>query len=64
MTRQEMIDTDGTPLNSDDTKIFHQVVAKVLWAATRLRPDVLTTLSCLTCQVKAPDQDDLKKLSE
>jgi hypothetical protein len=55
-------DEDGTLLNSTDSKIFHQVVAKVLWAATKLRPDLLTTLSYLTCQVKAPDQDDMKKL--
>jgi hypothetical protein len=55
-------DENGAPLNTSDSKIFHQVVAKVLWAATRVRPDLLTTLSYLTCQVKAPDQDDLKKL--
>jgi hypothetical protein len=55
-------DENGTRLNADESKIFHQVVAKVLWAATRVRPDLLTTLSYLTCQVKAPDQDDMKKL--
>jgi hypothetical protein len=49
-------------LDPRDTKIFHHIVAKVLWAAIRVRPDLLTTLSYLTCQVKAPDEDDLKKL--
>jgi hypothetical protein len=37
-------------------------VAKVLWAATSVRPDLLTTLSYLTCKVKAPNEDDMKKL--
>jgi hypothetical protein len=55
-------DDDAVALTSDDAKIFHQVVAKVLWAATRVRPDLLTALSYLTCQVKAPDQDYMKKL--
>jgi hypothetical protein len=27
-----------------------------------VRPDLLTALSYLTCQVKAPDQDNMKKL--
>jgi hypothetical protein len=55
-------DENGIPLSADDSKIFHQVVAKVLWAATRVRPDLLTALSYITCQVKSPDQDDMKKL--
>jgi hypothetical protein len=55
-------DDNTVALNPDGTKIFHQIVAKVLWAATRVRPDLLTTLSYLTCQVKAPDQDDMNKL--
>jgi hypothetical protein len=55
-------DDNAVALNPDDTKIFHQIVAKVLWAATRVRPELLTTLSYLTCQVKAPDQEDMKRL--
>jgi hypothetical protein len=51
-------DDDAVALISNDAKIFHQVVAKVLWAATRVCPDLLTALSYLTCQVKAPDQDE------
>jgi uncharacterized protein YegL len=55
-------DKDGILLDNEKSKIFHQVVAKVLWAAVRVQPDLLTTLSYLTCQVKAPDEDDMKKL--
>jgi hypothetical protein len=38
------------------------VVAKTLWAGLRARPGPLTRLSYLTCKVKAPDDDDYKKL--
>jgi hypothetical protein len=55
-------DKDAIPLDTNKARIFHQVVAKTLWAAIRVRPDLLTTLSYLTCQVKAPDEDDMKKL--
>jgi hypothetical protein len=55
-------DRGAPPLNPTKAKQFYQVVAKVLWAAIRVRPDLLTTLSYLTCQVKAPDEDDIKKL--
>jgi Reverse transcriptase (RNA-dependent DNA polymerase) len=53
---------DPVPLSAEKSKIFHHTVAKVLWAAIRARPDLLTTLSYLTCKVKNPDEDDYKKL--
>jgi hypothetical protein len=49
-------------LGADAAKVFHHTVAKVLWAALRARPDLLTALSFLTSRVKAPDEDDQKKL--
>jgi hypothetical protein len=55
-------DKNATPLDVSKTKIFHQIDAKILWAAIQVCPDLLTTLSYLTCQVKAPDEDDMKKL--
>jgi len=55
-------DDNGNLLGAEESKIFHQTVAKTLWAATRVRPDLLTTLSYLTCQVKEPGEDDMKKL--
>jgi hypothetical protein len=55
-------DKNAIPLDASKTKIFHQIVAKILWAAIRVCPDLLATLSYLTCQVKAPDEDDMKKL--
>jgi hypothetical protein len=52
-------DKDATPLDTTKAKAFHQVVAKVLWAATHVRPDLLTIL---TFQVNAPDENDMKNL--
>jgi hypothetical protein len=36
-------------------------VAKILWAAIRVRPDLITGLLYFTCQIKSPGQDDMKK---
>jgi hypothetical protein len=36
-------DKYGILLDNEKSKIFHQVVAKVLWAAMRVRPDLLAT---------------------
>ena len=52
-------DKDTTLLDPTKAQIL---LDKVLWAAIRTRPDYLTTLSYLSCQVKAPDEDDMKKL--
>ena len=49
-------------LDEEKKRIFHHTVAKVLWASLRARPDLLTTLSFLTCKVTAPDEDDYQKL--
>jgi hypothetical protein len=54
--------TEPVLLDKEASKMFHHVVAKTLWTALWARPDLLTTLSFLTCKVKAPDEDDQKKL--
>jgi hypothetical protein len=53
---------DAVQLSPERAVIFHHTVAKVLWAALRARPDLLTALSFLTSRVKSPDEDDYKKL--
>jgi hypothetical protein len=49
-------------LSKEQQKVFHNTLAKTLWEALRARPDLLTALLFLTCSVKEPDQDNLKKL--
>jgi hypothetical protein len=41
---------------------FHTHVAKLLYLAKRVRPEMLTAISFLTTRVQACDQDDLAKL--
>ena len=53
---------DATLLSKSRSDDFHHTVAKLLWASLRARPDTLLALSFLTCRVKAPDEDDWKKL--
>jgi hypothetical protein len=43
-------------------KTFHSIVARLLFAAKRSRPDILLAVSFLTTHVKEPDADDWKKL--
>ena len=72
----ELMASANTPANSNlfedgnespllcekEAKLFHHIVAKVLWASIRARPDLLTAISFLTSRVKSPTQDDYKKL--
>jgi hypothetical protein len=38
------------------------MVAKTLWGSLHAYPDLLTTLSFLTCSVRSPGQEDYLKL--
>ncbi len=49
-------------LNKEKKVQFHSTVAKLLFLAKRGRPDILLAVSFLTTRVKAPDEDDWKKL--
>ena len=49
-------------LDPKKANVFHHVVAKLLWASLRARPDILLAVSFLTSRVKKPDVDDWGKL--
>jgi histone deacetylase 1/2 len=53
---------DADPLTPEQREEFHTLVAKLLYLAKRVRPDVLLPVSFLATRVHGPDQDDLKKL--
>eukprot|EP00978_Attheya_sp_CCMP212_P014510 scaffold37028_cov57-Attheya_sp.AAC.1 len=57
------INEDGKPLNEELAELFHHNVAKMLFLCKRARPDIQTEISFLCTRVKAPDEDDYKKLS-
>jgi hypothetical protein len=53
---------DSTPLSTEDAKIFHSDVAKLLYLAKRTRGQILTAVSHLSGRVMAPTDDDQRKL--
>ena len=50
-------------LDEATSQIFHTNTAKLLFLSKRARPDVQTTVAYLTTWLRAPDEDDYKKLS-
>jgi hypothetical protein len=52
----------GLLLDEDGAELFHHHTAKLLFLSRRAWPDIQTAVSFLTKRVKAPDQDDCKKL--
>jgi hypothetical protein len=53
---------DATPLNTEQREEFHTFVAKMLYLAKRVRPDILLPISFLATRVQKPDEDDRAKL--
>jgi hypothetical protein len=49
-------------LSNDMNINFHTQVAKLLYLAKRIRPDILLPISFLSTRVQSPDIDDWKKL--
>jgi hypothetical protein len=57
------VDEDCVKLSKDKSTIFHNLVAKTLFATKRARPDTFTAIAFLTTRVQAPTTDDWRKLS-
>ena len=57
-----VVDEDCEKLNQDKAVAFHNIVAKVLFATKRARPDTCTAIAYLTTRVREPDKDDWQKL--
>ena len=53
---------DVEMLNDSQGAVFHNATAKALYLCKRARPDIQIAVSFLTTRVRAPDQDDWKKL--
>ena len=49
-------------MSEEQGGIFHHIVAKLLFAAFRVRQDVQTAVAFLCTRVKEPDEDDWGKL--
>ena len=53
---------DSIDLDNEHKLLYHSIVAKLLYLAKRIRPDILTTVSFLSTRVKNPSKEDWKKL--
>jgi hypothetical protein len=56
------VNEDATKLGMNTKKIFHNIVAKMLHATKRARPDTSVAIAFLTTWVREPDVDDWRKL--
>ena len=57
------ISPDKKLLDQDEAKMFHTLVAKMLYLAKRTRPDLLTAVAFLTTSVQSPTVEDRSKLN-
>ena len=57
------VDEDCEKLLPERIVVFHNLVAKTLYATKRARPDTCTATAFLTTRVRAPDKNDWTKLS-
>ncbi len=57
------IDASSVVLPENERKTFHSVVAKLLYLAKRVRPDILVVISFLCTRVTRATQQDMQKLS-
>ena len=58
-----LVRTDSRKLSSSKAETFHSIVAKMLFATKRARPDTGTAISYLTTRVREPNRDDWRKLT-
>jgi hypothetical protein len=56
------VDANSPLLHKKDAKLFHTVVAKLLYLSKRVRVDTLLAVSFLTTRVKSPTEQDERKL--
>ena len=57
------VDEDCDKLSKRKAEQFHSLVAKVLFATKRARPDTGTSISFLMTRTQAPNKDDWEKLA-
>jgi hypothetical protein len=56
------VNDSATPLSEEKATLFHHFTAKSIFAAKRARPNISTAGAFLTTRVKAPVEDNWKKL--
>jgi hypothetical protein len=57
------VDDSSKRASEKESIMFHSTVAKLLYLAKRVRPDLLTAISFLATRVRNPTKQDLEKLA-
>lgn len=57
------VNPEALKLPESKADFFHHYTAKLLFMCKRARPDIQTAVAFLTTRVKAPDEDEYKKLA-
>ena len=57
-----MIDAESPSLSEDFSDAFHSRVAKLLFLAKRVRPEILPAVIFLTTRIRSPTEQDWAKL--
>ena len=57
------IDPNSKALDKEGAEFFHSLMAKVLYLAKRVRPDLLTAIGFLSKRIKEPTEQDRAKLN-
>ena len=58
------VDENSPRLPIKDTDLFHRHVARLLFTSKRARPDIQVCVAFLCTRVKAPTEQDYKKLGK
>jgi hypothetical protein len=56
------VNEDAVKLDKDKSKVFHSIVAMILYIVKRARPDAALANAFLTTRVREPDEDDWRNL--
>ncbi len=56
-------DKDSEKLPKEEANYYHRIVARLLFASKRVRPDILTAVSYLCTRVKLPTRSDYITIS-
>ena len=56
------VNDDAVKLDKEKAKVFHSIVAMILYIVKWARPDAALANAFLTTRVREPDEDDWRKL--
>jgi hypothetical protein len=56
------VNPDSPKISQEQAELFHRIVARLLFASKRARPDIQVCVAFLCTRVKSPNEEDYEKL--